>query len=652
MSQNVLFVITLAIFLLIIIYVGVRSKKQVSDADDYILAGRGVGFWMNVVNVISIGFAGTAITLCPYFSMHYGVLGGMIGNFMTAGGYIIYGIVLGKVIRDSGAQTLPEWLEVRFDRKTRNVIAVCSIIGMTGILANNIMSIVTTVSAYTGWPTWVVLVGSFAVILSFAFVAGMWGISTSAFAQMIIGIVIVPTFLFLVMGKFGIGSVSNWPTESWITTGVTGITYASTLKSVTYPGFWAGMASSFGLVFGSSYYWTRLATCRDAKTGRNSFAVGGLLMFIIFYIPLCLMGIYAAANHPEAFTYFGGSNAPTAAYGFLASLFPAIIGCLTVIAAIAASVSTAATSLIGTTATVSRDVYQRMINKTATSEQKMKATKIIIWLVSILTLIMCAYPGGAATIFGAATAFLAPAALLVVLGIITPKFNAKGAMVGALCGLVVMLGFYILSLINVFTINNYVYLAIVGLAATVIGCIIGTLLGKPKYFGQKGWSVDPTASNREDVKLEAIDKDVLGLLRIGHSTMADIVDYLGADCGDIAVSIERLDRGGYLKRDGLRGSKLYHFSITEKGWNAAPAISAEEAALAKQNLSTEYVTVLQKVFEGGMALNAYAKEKKINSLRLSAIICHLCRVGYMTQNKGLSAAKYELTAKGSAAIKR
>lgn len=81
MSQNVLFVITLAIFLFIIIYVGVRSKKQVSDADDYILAGRGVGFWMNVVNVISIGFAGTAITLCPYFSMHYGVLGGMIGNF-------------------------------------------------------------------------------------------------------------------------------------------------------------------------------------------------------------------------------------------------------------------------------------------------------------------------------------------------------------------------------------------------------------------------------------------------------------------------------------------------------------------------------------------------------------------------------------------
>jgi len=143
MSQNILFLIALAIFLVVIIYVGIRSKSQVSDADDYILAGRGVGFWMNVVNVMSIGFAGTAITLCAYFSMHFGLFGGMFGNALTAGLYIVYGCLFGTVIRDSGAQTLPEWVEVRYDRKTRNVIAILGIVGMIGILANNIMSIVT-----------------------------------------------------------------------------------------------------------------------------------------------------------------------------------------------------------------------------------------------------------------------------------------------------------------------------------------------------------------------------------------------------------------------------------------------------------------------------------------------------------------------------
>ena len=251
MSQNILFLIALAIFLVVIIYVGIRSKSQVSDADDYILAGRGVGFWMNVVNVMSIGFAGTAITLCAYFSMHFGLFGGMFGNALTAGLYIVYGCLFGTVIRDSGAQTLPEWVEVRYDRKTRNVIAILGIVGMIGILANNIMSIVTTVASYTGWPSWVILIGSFAVILGFAFVAGMWGVSTSAFAQMIIGIIIIPTFFFMLLARYGSPAElsSHWPSGAdWVFTGVVGLKYGWT--TITYPGFVAALHGEVVLAVG------------------------------------------------------------------------------------------------------------------------------------------------------------------------------------------------------------------------------------------------------------------------------------------------------------------------------------------------------------------------------------------------------------------
>ena len=653
MTQNILFIISLAVFLVIIVYVGLRSNSQVSDADDYILAGRGVGFWMNVVNVISIGFAGTAITLCPYFTMQFGLFGGMFGNFLTAGLFLVYGLVLGKVIRDGGAQTLPEWIEIRFDRKTRNVIAICGIIGMTGILANNIMSIVTTVSAYTGWPSWAILVGSFAVILSFALVAGMWGITTSAFAQMIIGVVIIPTFFFMMMQKYGgfDALASNWPSGSdWVFTGVTGSNYPWT--KYTYPGFLASLPTSLGLVFGSSYYWTRMATCRNAKTGVRSFAVGGLLMFIIFYIPLCFVGSYGGAFLKDSFTYFGGTVPPTGAYGLVAATLPTIISILTVIAAIAASISTAATSLIGTTATVSRDVYGRMINKTATQEQKLKATRIIIVLVCILTLIMCAYPGGASTIFAVACAFLVPAAILVLLGAYIPKFNATGALVGALVGLVFMFIFYVLELTGIYALSTTVHIAAIGFVVTLAACIIGGFFGKPKYFAQNGWSVKATPTNRENVKLDDLDRQVLALLRVGHSTMADLVDYMGKDCADLNPSIEKLDRGGYLEREGLVGAKFFYFHITEKGWAAAPAISQKEESLARINLSTDYVTVMQKISTGNPAdLSDYCKEKKIGSLRLSAIVCHLARVGYITDNKGINSAKYELTDKGSSVLK-
>jgi len=652
MSQNVLFLIALAIFLIVIIYVGIRSKSQVSDADDYILAGRGVGFWMNVVNVMSIGFAGTAITLCAYFSMHFGLFGGMFGNALTAGLYIVYGCLFGTVIRDSGAQTLPEWVEVRYDRKTRNVIAILGIVGMIGILANNIMSIVTTVASYTGWPSWVILIGSFVVILAFAFVAGMWGVSTSAFAQMIIGIIIIPTFFFMLLARYGSPAElsSHWPSGAdWVFTGVVGLKYGWT--TITYPGFVAALPTSVGLVFGSSYYWTRLATCRNAKTGRNSFAVGGIIMFIVFYIPLCFVGVYAGAYHPEAFSYFGGTIAPTGAYGFMAAMFPMLVGVLTVIAAIAAAISTAATALIGATATVSRDVYQRMINKTATQEQKQKATKLITILVCAVCLIMCAYPGGAQTIFSVACAFLVPAAMLLILGVFAPKFNATGAMIGSFLGLVFMLVFYILELTGIFLLSKYIHIALIGFIVTILGCIIGGIIGKPKYFGQKGWELKATATNREDIKLDAQMKDVLTLIRRGHSTYADLVDYMGKDMGDVNVSVESLDRGGYIERESLRGGGFFHFHITEKGWNAI-TVSAEEDALNKKYLSVEYMPILAAINEGGSkALGAYAKEHKYGSLKLSAIICHLARRGYITDNKGLNSAKYEMTPAGVEALK-
>jgi predicted transcriptional regulator len=64
------------------------------------------------------------------------------------------------------------------------------------------------------------------------------------------------------------------------------------------------------------------------------------------------------------------------------------------------------------------------------------------------------------------------------------------------------------------------------------------------------------------------------------------------------------------------------------------------------------VPVLTAINEGGAkALGAYAKANKIGSLKLSAIICHLARRGYITDNKGLNSAKYEMTAAGVEVLK-
>lgn len=115
--------------------------------------------------------------------------------------------------------------------------------------------------------------------------------------------------------------------------------------------------------------------------------------------------------------------------------------------------------------------------------------------------------------------------------------------------------------------------------------MLASLTGKPKYYGEPGWERVPTATNRKDVKLDAMDKQVLEMIRLGHCYMSDLTDALGVDSKTSGASIENLDQGGYIVRAGMRGSKFYTFSITEKGLAALSALSDTEAAMAKEGLS-------------------------------------------------------------------
>ena len=81
----------------------------------------------------------------------------------------------------------------------------------------------------------------------------------------------------------------------------------------------------------------------------------------------------------------------------------------------------------------------------------------------------------------------------------------------------------------------------------------------------------PTASNRKEVKLGELEKQILEMLRIGHCYMSDLTDALGVDSKTSGAAVENLDQGGYLVRAGMSGSKFYTFTITEKGLAALPA---------------------------------------------------------------------------------
>lgn len=650
--ENTVFVVMFVVFIGILVGCGVYAKRWVSDASDYVLAGREVSTPINMMGVVAIGFAGTTVALAPNFSITFGLKNSLMwGLIYCVAGLLLYGLLWGKFIRLGGAQTLPEYLEMRYNGKIRPVIAVTSVIGMCGILANNIVSCVSAIVGYTGWNTTVVTAIVFFIILCFTFISGLWAATITDFFQVCLGVVAVPLMLGLLASRHGGFSeiAANWMNNDFFNIGIGGATVAA--AKLTYPSYLNFIICfAAALVWGNNYYWMKIASCRSPKVARNSFVLAAIFLVVIFMVPFAIIGLYAGAFHGSSFAPGGGTLAGTAAYGFLAKTFVPLLGSFFVVGACAASISTASTSALGASAVASRDIYQRLINPKATPKQTLKMSKFIMLGLGVLTWILCQFPGGATYLFAFANCWLVPPAILLLLGAIWPRFNNTGAFVGALAGMISMCLFTLLNdILAIWNINDYVYMATAGFIITLVAALIGSCFGKPKYYGQKGWERVPTATNRVEVQVNDFDKQVMSLIRVGHCYQADITDYLGVDSSKAAESIEKLDQGGYIIREGMTGTKFFTYSLSEKGEAALPKLEGKAAEMNKDFVNELYVELLGIVKSNPEKQAEFVKKNEIRSMQMAAISSHLTRRGYIVEG-GLFKRKLRITDKGAAIV--
>jgi SSS family solute:Na+ symporter len=538
---------------------------------------------------------------------------------------------------------------MRYDGKTRSVVAITSVIGMCGIMANNVVSSVDNIAAFTGWDRLLITVVLFAIIIIFTFVSGLWATTITDLFQVLIGVIVVPTTFFLLLNRFGgVEAITqNWAVGDFVSQGFVGEIPGMKL---TYPSIFNFIICfAVALVWGNNYYWMKVANCRSEKVAKKSFVLAAILLLVIFMIPLSLIGGFMGAFYPEQLTLNGGSVLPTGTYGYVASTFVSLFGSLVVISAVAASISTASTSALGASAVANRDIYQRIINPNADAKKSLKMSKIIMLIIGIVTFVLCQFPGGPTYLFAFANCWLVPPAILLGLGAIWPKFNSKGALIGAVCGMSAMVIFTILDLTKVFSIGAYVYLATLGLVVTLVAALIGSLFGKPKYYGESSWERVPNDTNRKEVTLGETETEILKMLRIGHLYMSDLTDALGVDSKTSGAAIENLDQGGYIVRRSMTGSGFYTFDITEKGLSVLPEMTDEETKLAKEYLCPLYLDLLKVVQNEPEKQAEFVQKNGIRSMRMSAICSHLTRRGYVTEG-GLFKRKLQLTDKGRSMI--
>ncbi|MEP2687773.1 sodium:solute symporter [Maribacter dokdonensis] len=425
--------ISLYFLLLVGVAIWVIRKKE-DNTEDYFLAGRNVGWFVvgasifasNIGSEHVVGLAGTgASNKLPLliYEIHAWVV-------------LMLGWVFLPFYARSGVFTMPEFLEKRFDARSRWVLSVFSIvayvltkISVTIYAGGVVVSALLGIDFWTGAIATVILTGLYTVL------GGMRAVVYTETLQAILLVVGAAVLTFI-----GLDKVGGW--ESMVDT--LGPEYFNMWRPATDPDFpWPSLFITSTIV--GIWYWCtdqyivqRTLTAKNIKEGRRGTIFGALLKLLpvfLFLIPgvialtLKMRGELHWESADEAFPVLMSNLLPSGLRGLVAA------GLLAALMSSLASVFNSCSTLF----TV--DVYKKL--RPNTPEKKLVRTgqiaTVFVVIIGIIWIpIMANISGVLYEYLQSVQSYIAPPITAVfLLGIFYKRINATGAFATLIMGILV-----------------------------------------------------------------------------------------------------------------------------------------------------------------------------------------------------------------------
>ena len=427
--------ISISLYFLVLVGIAVWViRKKEDNTEDYFLAGRNIGWFVvgasifasNIGSEHVVGLAGTgASNKLPLliYEIHAWVV-------------LMLGWVFLPFYARSGVFTMPEFLEKRFDARSRWVLSIFSIvayvltkISVTIYAGGVVVSALLGIDFWTGAIATVVLTGIYTVL------GGMRAVVYTETLQAILLVVGAAVLTFI-----GLDKVGGW--GSMVDT--LGPEYFNMWRPATDPDFpWPSLFITSTIV--GIWYWCtdqyivqRTLTARNIKEGRRGTIFGALLKLLpvfLFLIPgvialtLKMRGELHWDNADEAFPVLMSNLLPSGLRGLVAA------GLLAALMSSLASVFNSCSTLF----TV--DVYKKL--RPNAPEKKLVRTgqiaTVFVVIIGIIWIpIMANISGVLYEYLQSVQSYIAPPITAVfLLGIFYKRINATGAFYTLVMGIVV-----------------------------------------------------------------------------------------------------------------------------------------------------------------------------------------------------------------------
>jgi solute:Na+ symporter, SSS family len=327
----------LIVYTLFVLGIGFALRRYMKTSTDFFLSGRSIPAWIAALAFVSANLGALEVIGMGASGAKYGMLTCHFYWLGAVAAMVFVGVFMMPFYYGSKARSVPEYLKLRFDEKTRGLNAISFAVmtifqsGMSMYVLANMMQLL------LGWNFDVSLVVSALIVLVYLTLGGL----TSAIYNEVL------QFFLIVLGFFplvvlGLGDIGGW---SGLTAKLATVAHEKGFASNAWTSVWANMGDSasnpmhiewFGMVVGLGFvlafgYWCtdflvvqRAMAAESMSAARRTPVIATIPKILIPAIVIIpgMIALVAKPNHavfPDAQPPKAGAIAP-------AELMPPCVG--------------------------------------------------------------------------------------------------------------------------------------------------------------------------------------------------------------------------------------------------------------------------------------------------------------------------------------
>ncbi|MGY3718250.1 sodium:solute symporter [Sutcliffiella cohnii] len=476
-------------FIVLIVYVlgiaifGAFFGKGQKTTKDYFLGGRSIPWWAVGLSVMATQASAITFIGAP----GWGYSGGLermntFINIPLVMAFLMVTIV--PFFYRTEVYTAYEYLEKRFDSKTRSLTAALFLVARglaTGVV---LYAPALVLAVVTGWDVNITIILMAIIAVAYTVLGGISAVIWTDVVQMFVLWLGAGLAIFTMVGHIpgGFSSALSIGADAGL---LQSLDFSFDL-SVEYS-IWAGIIGGFFMH--AAYFGTdqsqiqRVLTSKSLKESKMSLIVSGLFMFpqmlLFLFIGILLFSFYQNVGDPNI------TNLNELFPMFVVEYLPVGVSGLIIAGVFAAAMSSLDSALNSLSAVSVRDFYAKYFKKNASEEHYLKASRWATVFWGIYATIFAFFAGNLGpvieTVNKIGSYFYGALLGVFLLAIFVRRANGTGAFVGVIAGMAAVWG------VTTFASISWLYNNVVGaVVAVVVGYFVSLMFKAPTKEKLKG----------------------------------------------------------------------------------------------------------------------------------------------------------------------